>query len=965
MKIKFTMKKKIVYPKLSLRKNKDNKNCMIINKKTTPIEENNLKVLDFFKIKSKHKSSNINKRLSKRQIMKRFDKTFQNKDYRLSRYKFSYSTKKKKINKKIFLKKEGKDKNTMDVSNCIFFSENYSEDIAIILHKNFLNQFKRYLTNSFKNDKKNIAPKQDLNITVESLNKFIHCCFKNFITKYLLNTYPNLVYISKKYMVEQRKTSNYSEVGLLNYKEKPNINLKYSPINIIESKLFYPELTSIIVKYIKIFSRKKENNSPNQALLLYKPNNDFITYINKIRLICEQMGYNLLIKEDEINKLMTFEKIKLINKNYIIGSLKEKNKNYLQIINNISGEKKWAEFLLSNSIDELIRKDEENIYNYNSINKNRTQKPNYPRNKTVSKSQSTTNTTQNLSKKILHNMKYQNKIDVSFQNSILTFIGHNDDFNTQESNENNNSKEYIIAQKYQQNILEKFNKRKNVILFVDSFVKTDDNRKYLKQINSIIPNSKSPIIILTNNLSLFEENTIFSNIYLHKRYIYHQINNEGIEKKENIIYMIFLIIYFTAFFRKDELFETKSDNTNSDDNKNIYENKNKDNNKTDDYKKYKEFIKINFNDFINDNDDNNYNNNNDNYKNNKFYLEKIKSFINSIYINTKSKIFENDIYSSLITLSYIIAIINNYELDNILVYLKNLFQLLEKQLKNIPIKHNSLLIIWSIKNKILEEIEEYREKEDININSENEEIFKLNDLYEYNSFKDYEYSSLYNIGKQEYKSKLINYGINTGIIYNKESYFYLNEFYDDIKENKTFNYISNKEISERIKEDHKFYQSYYNSNIIMNHSDVIKINMILTQIILNEQISLKDLSIFLNIREKQRKNYKNKINNNNNNLIKEKITLLNKIFRRCNMPIFTKYIKAHLGIKYYIEFLIDGKKYYIPDKLLFHNYYNDNYLVDKIQSEQNKNNSDDDDEEDENNELILKEEEEQSDEENY
>ena len=115
MKIKFTMKKKIVYPKLSLRKNKDNKNCMIINKKTTPIEENNLKVLDFFRILSKHKSSNINKQLSKRQIMKRFDKTFQNKDYRLSRYKFSYSTKKKKINKKIFLKKEGKDKNAMDV----------------------------------------------------------------------------------------------------------------------------------------------------------------------------------------------------------------------------------------------------------------------------------------------------------------------------------------------------------------------------------------------------------------------------------------------------------------------------------------------------------------------------------------------------------------------------------------------------------------------------------------------------------------------------------------------------------------------------------------------------------------------------------------------------------------------------------------------------------------------------------
>lgn len=43
------------------------------------------------------------------------------------------------------------------------------------------------------------------------------------------------------------------------------------------------------------------------------------------------MGYNLLIKEDEINKIMTIEKLKLINQNYIIGSVKDKFKNIYKL----------------------------------------------------------------------------------------------------------------------------------------------------------------------------------------------------------------------------------------------------------------------------------------------------------------------------------------------------------------------------------------------------------------------------------------------------------------------------------------------------------------------------------------------------------------------------------------------------------------------------------------------------------
>ena len=186
----------------------------------------------------------------------------------------------------------------MDVSKLILFSEKFSKEIRNILENNFLNNFKRYLNNTFPVDRNNIWPKQDLNILAEPFNKFIRKIFNHFITKYLLNTYPDLVYISQKYLVDQSKKNKYSELELLYYNNKPNIYLEYLPINNSESYLFYPELTIKIIKFINNFRKKKKKEKLPHGLILYRPNNDFVSYINKIRLICSQKGYNLLVKED-------------------------------------------------------------------------------------------------------------------------------------------------------------------------------------------------------------------------------------------------------------------------------------------------------------------------------------------------------------------------------------------------------------------------------------------------------------------------------------------------------------------------------------------------------------------------------------------------------------------------------------------------------------------------------------------
>ena len=897
------MKKPILYPKSNPKKNSDNQN----NKKTIPIDDNNKTILNFFHISSLHKSTSIIKENSPKRQNKKIsnqDKTDKIKDYRLSKYNF-YKSKKKRNNsiKKLLKKMNNNIQKKIDISNFIFFTKNYSEKIKNIFENNFIRNFKRYLENNFVNDRKNIGPRQDLNITKNTFNKFIQQNFHHFIIKYLLNTYHDLIYVSEEYMTDEYKDNNDNEVELLSYIDKSNIHLEYSPININESNLFYPELSSAIVKFIKKFRKKKWNKKQNCALLLYRPKVDFISFISKIRLVCDQMGYNLLVKEDEANKLMTFEKLRLINQNYIIGSLKEKNKKYLQIIENASNTKKWSNFLESNNIYSLIDQEDKKIF----LN-NKTQNNNNKRNQKLSKSQSTINTTQALSKRLLQN---KNKNEDSFSNTILTFIGHNssEEIGEKETNENNNSKEYIISKNYQQNVLEKFNKRKNLILFADNFDDNEDNYKYINQINALIPNSKSPIIILTNNLYRLVDALKLGNSSFHKRYIQHQIENEGIIQKENVIYMTFFIIYFFSFFPKAELEkQNKKNETNNENEK-------------------KEITEIE-------------------YKNDEFNLDKIKKVINDIFIDTKLNNYNNKLFSSLISLSYIIAIINNYELDNILVYLKNLFLFIEIHIKRNNVKQTTLNAITLLENKVLEEIEDYQVNDDIDIN--NEDLEKLNYICEQNSFSDYELGIISKTGEKQYEANLMNYGINEGIDYNKESYFYINEFFDDYKKEKIFNYISNEEINQRIIEDHKFYQNYYNSsNTFLNRSDIVKINIILTQIIYNEMISLEDTSRFIGTRYSRKHNSQNENYNFNNNIMKEKISILNKIFRKCPFDLFNKFINAHIGLKYYIEFIFDKKKYFIPDKLMFHNYFNDYVLFEQLQSDVNDKylDSEEDDEE--------------------
>ena len=97
--------------KKNAKKTSEVKTNQSINKKTTSIQANNNTLLNFFKINSIHKStSTVTDPPQRRQVTMKLsrDATESQQNYRLSKYKFYGSKKKKTTNVKKFLKKKTK-----------------------------------------------------------------------------------------------------------------------------------------------------------------------------------------------------------------------------------------------------------------------------------------------------------------------------------------------------------------------------------------------------------------------------------------------------------------------------------------------------------------------------------------------------------------------------------------------------------------------------------------------------------------------------------------------------------------------------------------------------------------------------------------------------------------------------------------------------------------------------------------
>ena len=904
MKKNFTQAKKLSTQKNqtqnSLNKKHGSNLPNTVKKNTT--EPNNTSILNYFFVSTEEKIKHPISSDSRQQPLT--NNTNQKyKDPHLSKFKFTYTKKDKNIklndpsNKKIKSISQNMEQFIkIDVSKYVLFSEKFSNSIALILSNNFLNRFRRFLTEELN---KNHNQEKG---AIKNFNNFIQKNFSIFITKYFLNIYNNLLYVPRIY-ITNNKSINTNQLGLLSRTNKTNITLDFfSPINLNEATLFYPSLCSCISDFIKQFKhikkkykkkQKTKNNKNFKALVLYRPNEDFRSFISKIELICNSFGFELLIREDDENKLMNFDKLKEIRQNKIIGSLKEKSIKYLELVRHISNDEKWKKFINEN----FKFNSEKNNKKDNDINKNNSEK----------------NSVEEIDD------EEDEKLSIISDNShcSLTFLGHDIRDNIPNSQDSWKTGTKIF-ENFQQNILNKFDKRRNnIITFVDPLYSNEEiNSKYITSISCMVPNSKSPIIILTNNLSLFIEKTqnFLSN------FIFYCIENEGINQKENIIYTTLLIIYFLLFIPK-----------------------------------------------LNEDDTG------------KFSLELIKNNIEKIYTDPKKnqEFSKFKIFEILYKLSHIITIINNYEYENILVYLTNIYNKIRGDISatsSINLKLNCFqkIVLENIAMYLVEKIDDENLytiniiEDDKNVENNKEEIIDLiNDdnnfetvfnECENKSFNDYEYGNLINIASKEYNSKKNNFFINNKIDNPKEIYFYTYNYSnpDILSKNKNilpieendlslnsllnkFYFMTNSEFSHRIIEDHKFFQTYYSNSInaIWNYEDIAKFNDLLNLLLYNEKISLEDISKFFCIRYSKRKKDTEPNNKkiNNKDLINDKLILLNRIFIKSSIECFNRYIKSHNYSNYYVTFDIGGNIYKIPNKLTFYNYFSNYYLIEKIQNE--------------------------------
>ena len=336
----------------------------------------------------------------------------------------------------------------------------------------------------------------------------------NLINKYLLNSFYNIIFISKNLLENDDINNNLiNDLNLLklnNYSKNKQID--YFPINIEEINLIYPNLRKKLYYFLENFNYKK-------MLILYSKN--YIKYIKYIDIIFNNYNYLLIKLEDDKNKIKKLDKIVESLYSYRINSIDIEISKKLDLI----------ELVLSK---EDLNKYKINLNNiYNNISKKKEQNINIEKEK-----EKNINIIKELNKNI--EFKENNKY-----NKNLCIIGNKED-------KLNN----IINFKYEKEIMNYLkikiynylNNKKSLLFIIDEFnddINNNYNKIYLNKINNKIKNSKIPIVILTNNI-----NKLKCIEYNNYKIDYFNIEIEEKNNINNIIYSVSVIILLNLYIYK-------------------------------------------------------------------------------------------------------------------------------------------------------------------------------------------------------------------------------------------------------------------------------------------------------------------------------------------------------------------------------------------------------------------------------
>ena len=336
---------------------------------------------------------------------------------------------------------------------------------------------------------------KDNDVLIENISLY------NIITKFFLHLNKNIIYIPKELTEKSPMKIRYHNVKLFSgFNHVKDIFLQYSPLNIEESKLFYPKFTQGVIDYIQNFKNEK-------ALYIYSPF-DYISDLQKIEIICNDLEYNIIrIDETELNKNYKLNKIAEAMKSQRLPCLPEDINHVLFVL----------EAMVNNYPHKFSILDKKND------------------NETIPNSAST-------------------EASLFFNPNII--IKNEDSKNNHNITNyfSSNTKENSIYRTIQNNIFTFCNKQKTLILFVDEFSSYQDNpkdnaaHKYLMNIISKLSGSKCPIIVLSNDTSLIgglSHSTYMNNFKM----FFNEIDMKE-KERNNMIFQISIIIYLQLMFYK-------------------------------------------------------------------------------------------------------------------------------------------------------------------------------------------------------------------------------------------------------------------------------------------------------------------------------------------------------------------------------------------------------------------------------
>ena len=815
------------------------KNLSSINQNKS---NNNNSILTFFSISSVHKSDNI-------QVSRQNNSNKKEKNARLSKYNFLVNPSKNKLQKI-----SNEEKPEIDIKKYNLFNEDDVFDIMNIIINNIKDDFEKTLIELSRD---NYLP---FHFNSNSYEKFISTHFENIITKFILINYSDLLYIPKSYLKEYENCKFKNIKLLYGFNESKGTSLQYNPINIEEIELYYPNLFKDINSYLIKFKKNIKKNKKQKACVLYKSDEDFLGTIKQIEIICNSLDYQILRIDDEINKQMKLNKISEATKSQRISSIDEQLIQKINILEYMMGHHKWRRFLLNSGIiyDTKIKIPLTDNFNFEKENPYQIK-------------------TQSTDLNLLDKLSFSQNNSKDGNNSrTISILGKEN--NSSSSSVLRNSQEYQILENFKQNIFTSYCKKKTLILISDFFNMTDENKDYLNQIIKKIPDSKCPIIILTNNLSLFNSKNGF---YNQNNFEFFKIENEGYYHKENIIYTISLIIYLHLYLLIQE--EQPND------------------------------------------------------------INKIKDEIRKIFNESRLKVafLTQKLYDVLIRISVLIANLNKYNFDDILVYLCSGIRKVKDNVRNEDIPYK-LKVLEEI---VLRDIEKYKIENveddffDYELHDGNSVLKNIELLYndiENKSFYDSIDYKLKNISKKNFNFLKNTYKINEE--FENGEYFQLKKFFDYSKKNiNLVNDNSHDFFNKRINEDNNFYHNYLNDHCLLTKKEVGQYNFLI-----NSLYNLKEenLDEIFGIRKTRRTTKNSNKKENIKQKENEKLNLINKLFSKAPLEQIERFINSHKEHYIYSDFKNKedekDERYKIMNSEYSLGYYNNFKVFDQIKNEQTK-----------------------------